>query len=93
MPYHRIHAIVSPFNNPHYIPLLHHCRGLLGILNSESQKELEELAVDFTTSHSHFDSVVTVELEQGGEGKMVTMENKAEFVNKMCTWHLQGTYC
>ena len=70
------------------VSLLH--SGIIGILNSESQEELDELAVDFTASHSHFGSVETVELEHGGEGKMVTMQNRTEFVDKMCSWHLTG---
>ncbi len=68
------------------------CRSFLTILNSEDEETLQELAVTFTASQSHFGAVHTVELEEGGGDKNVTMENKEEFVDKLCNWHLQSEY-
>ena len=65
-------------------------RGLVNIMNSESEEELELLALSFTTSQSHFGSVKTVELDQGGKNKSVTLANKHEFVQKLSSWHLTG---
>ncbi len=73
-----------------------HClssRSLLTILNSESEDALQELAVTFTAQRSHFGSLHTEALEEGGEDKDVTMENRVEFVDKLCNWHLQSEYC
>ena len=57
----------------------------------ESQEALEQLAMTFTASRANFGVLETVELERGGEGRNVTLENKQEFVNKLYTWHLTGT--
>ena len=56
----------------------------------ESQEALEQLAMTFTASRANFGALETVELERGGEGREVTLENKAEFVNKLYKWHLTG---
>ena len=58
--------------------------------NCESQEELQQLAMTFTASRANFGALETVELERGGEGREVTLENKAEFVNKLFKWHLTG---
>ena len=50
--------------------------------------ELEELS--FTVSSSHFGALQTIELEDGGTMKRVTMDNKDIFVHKMCQWYLTG---
>lgn len=60
------------------------------ILNSANEEALQEVAVTFTASRSHFGALHTVELEEGGGDKDVTMENKEEFVRKLCNWHLQS---
>ena len=59
-------------------------------MNSESEEELEHLALSFTASQSHFGSVETVELDQGGTDKPVTLANRHEFVQKLYSWHLTG---
>ena len=65
-------------------------RSLVNIRKSESEEELELLALSFTASQSHFGSVKTVELDQGGKNKAVTLENKQEFVQKLYFWYLTG---
>ena len=59
-------------------------------MNSESEEELELLALSFTASQSHFGSVKTVELAHGGKNKSVTLANRREFVHKLYSWHLTG---
>lgn len=62
----------------------------MNIMKSESEEELELLALSFTASQSHFGSVKTVELDQGGKNKAVTLENKQKFVQKLYFWYLTG---
>lgn len=65
-------------------------RGLVNIMNCESEEELEHLALSFTASRSHFGSVKTIELDQGGTNKRVTLANRHDFVQKLYSWHLTG---
>jgi len=65
-------------------------RGLIEILNSESEEALEQLSVNFTATRAHFGALHTIELESGGEHRMVTMTNREEFVHKLHSWHLTG---
>ena len=62
----------------------------MNIMNSKSEEELELLALSFTASQSHFGSVKTIELDQGGKNKSVTLANKHDFVQKLYSWHLTG---
>ena len=62
----------------------------MNTLNTESEEELELLALSFTTAQSHFGSLMTVELDCGGKNKAVTLANKHEFVQKLYSWHLTG---
>ena len=73
-------------------PLIDSNRGLMEIANCETEEALEHLAWNFTASRAHFGVLETVELEQGGMGKEVTLKNKWEFVDKLFKWHLIGTY-
>ena len=57
-----------------------------------SEVYLNELAVNFTASLSHFGSLKTVELERGGSLRRVTLRNKHQFVEKLYKWHLVGKY-
>lgn len=59
-------------------------------MNTESEEELEHLALSFTASQSHFGSIKTVDLVQGGQNKAVTLANKHEFVRKLYSWYLTG---
>ena len=61
---------------------------LVHLLTCEDPDELEELS--FTVSSSHFGVLQTIELEDGGTMKRVTMNNKDNFVHKMCQWYLTG---
>ncbi len=65
-------------------------RSLVEILSSGSVEDLEMLAPNFTATSSHFGLVETVELEAGGEGRRVTMENRSDFVSKLYNWLLTG---
>lgn len=56
----------------------------------ETSDELELLALNFTTTMSHFGQVVTVELGQGGGMRTVTLQNREEFVQKLYDWVLTG---
>ena len=49
-----------------------------------------QLSVNFTATQAHFGALHTIELEHGGEHKMVTMDNREEFVQKLYNWHLTG---
>ena len=71
-------------------PILCIHRGLVEILNSDSEEALEQLSVNFTATRAHFGALHTIELECGGEHKMVTMANREEFVHKLHSWHLTG---
>ncbi len=66
-------------------------RSLVEILSCESSEDLEALAPNFTATSSHFGLVETVELEVGGAGRRVTMDNRREFVQKLFNWLLTGT--
>ena len=63
----------------------------MDILKSESEEEVNHLAMTFTTSRVHFDCLETVELVKGGSDKAVTLANKEEFVHSFCRWYLIGT--
>ena len=63
---------------------------MIEILNSESEEALEQLSVNFTATRAHFGALHTIELESGGEHRMVTMANREEFVHKLHSWHLTG---
>ena len=65
-------------------------RSVVEILSCQSSEELEVLATYFTVTRSQFDLVETVELESGGSGRRVTMENRREFVDKLFNWMLTG---
>ena len=67
-------------------------RSLVEIMLCESEEDLELLAPNFTATSSHFGLVETVELEVGGEGRRVTMDNRMEFVHKLFNWLLTGMY-
>ena len=64
------------------------CRSLVKLLACETSEELEPLALNFTTTMSHFGQVVTVELGQGGGMRTVTLQNREEFVQKLYSWVL-----
>lgn len=49
-----------------------------------------QLSVNFTATQAHFGALHTIELEHGGEQRMVTMDNREEFVHKLYNWHLTG---
>ena len=57
---------------------------------SESEEQLEQIALTFTASLASFGALETVELEQGGEHRTVTLANRHEFVHKLFSWHLTG---
>lgn len=59
-------------------------------MDSQSEEDLEQLADNFTAVRSHFGALHTVELEQGGESRKVTMANRHDFVHKLFNWHLLG---
>ena len=60
-------------------------------MNTESEEELEVLALSFIASQSHFGSIKTVGLVQGDQNKAVTLaEKKHEFVRKLYSWYLTG---
>ena len=65
-------------------------RGLMEVVLCESEEYLDQLAVNFTASLSHFGSMETVELETGGNLKKVTLWNRNHFVKKLYAWHLIG---
>ena len=67
-------------------------RGLIEILNSTSEEALVQLSVNFTATQAHFGALHTIELEHGGEQRMVTMDNREEFVHKLYNWHLTGEW-
>lgn len=58
------------------------------ILRCGDPNELDELS--FTVSSSHFGALETIELEDGGMMKKVTMENKSHYVQQICHWYLTG---
>ena len=59
------------------------------ILKCEDPVELDELS--FTVSSSRFGALQTIELEDGGTKKTVTLDNKSNYVHQMCQWYLTGT--
>ena len=61
---------------------------MVHLLTCGDPDELEELS--FTVSSSHFGALQTIELEDGGTMKRVTMDNKDSFVHKLCQWYLTG---
>ena len=61
---------------------------MVHLLSCGDPDELEELS--FTVSSSHFGALQTIELEDGGTMKRVTMDNKDNFVHKMYQWYLTG---
>jgi E3 ubiquitin-protein ligase HUWE1 len=65
-------------------------KGLMSIACCDNEESLNQLAMDFTTTHSHFGSLETVELERGGKEKRVTLHNKDEFLRKFCQFHVNG---
>ena len=58
------------------------------LLECRDAGELDELT--FTVSSSHFGALQTVELEDGGSLKSVTMNNKNNYVYQVCRWYLTG---
>lgn len=62
----------------------------MAIACCDSDESLDHLAMNFTTSQTHFGSLETVELERGGQERRVTLSNRDEFVRKFCRWHLNG---
>lgn len=61
---------------------------LMYILRCGDPNELDELT--FTVSNNHFGALQTIELEDGGTMKSVTMDNKCNYVYQMCQWYLTG---
>ena len=57
-------------------------------MKCEDPVELDELS--FTVSNSCFGALQTIELEDGGMMKKVTMDNKNNYVYKICHWYLTG---
>lgn len=60
------------------------------ILHCDTQEQLTELSMNFSVDTAHFGKIETVELEKDGSKKQVTMENKEQFVSKVCHWYLTG---
>ena len=63
------------------------------VARCKSEKCLEQLVTNFTTTLSRFGSLETVELERGGQQRRVTLRNRDLFISKFCQWHLIGIYC
>ena len=58
------------------------------ILECKDAGELDELT--FTVSSGHFGALQTIELEDGGTLKSVTMDNRSSYVYQICHWYLTG---
>ena len=58
------------------------------ILKCGDPDELNELS--FTVCKNHFGALQTIELEDGGTMKNVTMDNRINYVYQICHWYLTG---
>jgi len=58
------------------------------ILKCEDPVELDELS--FTVLSNYFGALQTIELEDDGIMKRVTLDNRKNYVCQMCHWYLTG---
>ena len=67
------------------------CRSLNHVLKCEDQDQLDDLTTHCTAQLAQFGAVKTVELEEGGTERSVTLENKRRYVHKVARFYLIGT--
>ena len=65
-------------------------RSLQHVLECQNQEELDDLTAHFTVDLASFGSVRTVELEEGGMWKKVTVDNRKGYVYKLAQFYLTG---